>query len=324
MIISNKIDGIEVLELPTNWPVGPVNLFLIFGEKLTLVDCGRRLEPAWEQFNSFLGQLGLSVMDIEQIVLTHHHGDHIGLLDWILDKNPIPVYAHANCRPYLTNDSAHFENGNTFFKQFYKEFGIPAELAKKLSRKKGWNQGPKNKIIIEQELDEGVAIPGLSEWQVIETKGHAQSHISLYRPRDQVLLCGDHLIKHSPAGIFLEPPIYPETERSKPLIQYVNNLHKLLRLPVKLTLSGHGERIDDLPELINETFEKIDKRALRIKKLLVNQQKNGLEIVKELYPNKYEDAVVLLASDTVGLLDLLLDRKEIAALEIDGVIYYSA
>lgn len=40
-----------------------------------------------------LSHLGLSIHDIDQIVLTHHHTDHTGLLNRVLDRHPIPVYA---------------------------------------------------------------------------------------------------------------------------------------------------------------------------------------------------------------------------------------
>ncbi|RFU65259.1 MBL fold metallo-hydrolase [Peribacillus glennii] len=324
MATSKQIAGIDIIELPTEWPVGPVNVFLIRGEKLTLVDCGRKLEKAWNTFNSVLRECGLSIMDIEQIVLTHHHGDHTGFLDWILEKNPVPVFAHTNCRPYLSRDDFHFKRGVEFFANFYKEFGISEESAKELAGSRGWNQGQRNKIEITLELDEGIPIPGLSEWQVIETKGHAQSHISLYRSSDQVLLCGDHLIKHTPAGIFLESPIFPETERSKPLIQYINNLKKCLDIPVRAALSGHGDIIDNLPALINETLQKIDKRADRVKSKLLNGRKTGYELVREIYPDRFEKAIIVLASDMIGLLDLLLERGEIFSENESGVLYYHA
>jgi glyoxylase-like metal-dependent hydrolase (beta-lactamase superfamily II) len=324
METSNQHAGIEVIELPTDWPVGTVNVYLVYGEKLTLVDCGRKLEKAWNQFNEALTKLGLKVMDIEQIILTHHHDDHVGFLDWILDINSVPVYAHPNCRPYLTHDAGHFRRRKEFFTEFYQQFGLPKELSEKLAGTKDWNEGIKNNIQITKDLDEGLPIPGLPDWQVIETKGHAQSHISLYRESDHVLLCGDHVIKHSPAGIFLESPIYPETERSKPLIQYVHNLKKCLRFPVDITLSGHGEMIDNLPELINETLHKIDRRALNVKSKLIDGNMSGYDLVKVLYLDRYKGALILLASDTIGLLDLLLERGEILSEERDGVVYYTA
>ncbi|WP_180953687.1 MBL fold metallo-hydrolase [Bacillus sp. T33-2] len=314
---------IETIQLSTDWPVGPVNVFLVYGEKLTLVDAGRKLGKAWDEFNTALKALGLNVKDIEQIVLTHHHGDHVGLLEYILDANPIPVYAHANCRPYLTKDVIHSENTYRFFKGFYTEFGLAEQLSHELASFKGWDQPFNRKIDISKDLNEGEQLPGLTGWRVIDTKGHAQSHISLYNSVDKVLIAGDHLIKHIPAGIFLEPPIEPETERSRPLIQYVDNLKKLVEYPIQITLSGHGEPIDNSRELINETLEKIDKRAARVRSMLLDGKKNGYQLVKKLYPGRFEGAMTLLASDTIGLLDLLEDRGEIVAQNEDGVIYYS-
>jgi hypothetical protein len=43
-------------------------------------------------------------------------------------------------------------------------------------------------------------------------------------------------------------------------------------------------------------------------------------LVKELYPDRYEAAKILLASDTIGLLDLLVERGEIFPEVEDGVI----
>jgi glyoxylase-like metal-dependent hydrolase (beta-lactamase superfamily II) len=320
---TNRVKDIEIIQLPTNWPVGPVNLYLIKGEKLTLVDAGRRLEKAWILFHDALEQRGMTIMDIEQVVLTHHHTDHIGLLDWLLEKNPIPVFAHPNCRPYLTLDESHFKRAREFFTAFYRENGAPKAFVEKLALAESEFSGLRNKVETLQDIDEGASIPGLSEWKVIETKGHAQSHISLYRPKDEVFLSGDHLIKHTPAGIFLDPPIFPETIRSKPLIQYMNNLRKCLAFPVSLTFSGHGEPIEDVRGLIQKTLENIEKRAQKVKNLLYGCRKNAYQLIQVLYPDRYEREVSVLLSDMVSLLDLLADRNEICQEEENGVLYYS-
>jgi len=316
------IAGIEVLELPTNWPVGPVNLFLVRGEKLTLVDCGRKLPVAWRMFVDFLKTHDLTPRDIEQIVLTHHHDDHVGLLDYLLAERDIPIYAHANSLPYLTNDQAHYKRSEAFFYSLYKQFGIEDNVSHKLSKRTVPRLNIQHKIMLAKELDEGVAIPGLPDWQVLETKGHAQSHISLYRPNDRILLCGDHLIKHVPAGIFQESPITPATERSKPLLQYIDNLHKLAKLPVSVALSGHGEPIDHVHEHIWQVLRKIEKRIRKVADTLKEGPKTGLEIVQDLYKHRYQSQLELFTSDTLGLLDLLIHQAKITAETRDGVIYY--
>lgn len=319
---AKKINDIEMIELPTEWSIGPVNLFLIKGEKLTLVDAGRRLRRAWDTFNATLNQRGFSIMDIEQVVLTHHHTDHTGLLDWLLEKNPIPVYAHRNCLPYLKQDKEYFKSTSEFFENFFQQHGVPTELIEELIKLSGEEQELRTEVDI-TTIEEGSIIPGLSEWKVIETIGHAQSHLSLYRPRDQVLLCGDHLIKHMPSGIFLEAPIFPETIRAQPLIQYINSLKKCLSFPVSLALSGHGEPIEDVQNQIHETLNKIERRTHKVKNMLHDGKKNAFQIIQCLYPIKYKRELWLFLSDIVSLLDLLTVRNEVQLEEVSGVTYYS-
>jgi glyoxylase-like metal-dependent hydrolase (beta-lactamase superfamily II) len=315
---------VKRIELPTDWPVGPVNVYLIFGEKLTLIDAGRKLGKSWTEFKGALRKEGLLVRDIEQVILTHHHGDHIGLLDYILEDHPVPVYAHGNCRPFLLQDRTFFKNSREFFENFYKEFGLPEEKACRLAAFKDRDESRRRIIHIERELQDGDIITGLKGWQVVETKGHAQSHISLYNSEERILMCGDHLIGHLPAGVFLEAPHDTGEERSKPLIQYIESLRKLLKLSVDITLSGHGEPIEHLSRKIHETLIKIDKRSARVKGKLLRNKKNGYELVHELYGQKAERAMGVFVSDAIGLLDLLQHRNEITAENHDGILYYIA
>src|SRR5690606_38524955 len=99
------------------------------------------------------------------------------------------------------------ESGRSFYKVFYKEFGMPDDLTDRLANGRRWNAGVSEQFELAGVIDEGDKIPGLSEWDVIEIKGHAQSQLGLYRPKDKVFICADHLIKHSPAGMFMEAPI---------------------------------------------------------------------------------------------------------------------
>ena len=62
--------GILQLSIPTPFPVGPVNVYLLEGEPLTLVDAGPRTEDAFEVLKAGLSELGYSVSDVEQVVIT--------------------------------------------------------------------------------------------------------------------------------------------------------------------------------------------------------------------------------------------------------------
>ena len=313
---------IEKLVLPTNFPIGPIHAYLVFGEKLTLIDTGLKTDQAWKELNIGLERLGLKLTEIEQIVLTHHHNDHVGLLDWILEKHPtVPVFAHRDTLTFL-QDEDYLDWTGEFFKTLLQEFGLPKEMAYKWAfRKRGRTLS--NNLEIETVLQEGDKVPGLSDWQVIETLGHSQDHLSLYNAKDQMLICGDHIIKGMHSGIFLDAPLYGKP-RARPLIQYFQNLEKCKNLPIKLTYSGHGPDIDHLVEVIKATEENIENRLQRVINALkkANGSATGFEIIQDVYRRRYEKAVITFVFEIVAVLDLLEERNIIIAEKTNGVYHY--
>lgn len=317
-----NIEQVIQIELPTRFAVGPVNVYLIQSEKLTLVDTSPKHEENWELLNQALREHGYSIQDIEQVVLTHHHADHVGLLERILEANPVPVYGHPNCRPWIRQDPEFYQWHQAFFAKFYQELGVPFKLLREFQAFQKVMEKVSCRADLTGELIEGTPIPGLPEWRIIETKGHAQSHISLFRERDGLLIAGDHVIKHISSNALLEPPQRPGAPRVKPLLQYMENLRKCAELPVTLTLSGHGQAVKDLPALVEQRLEKIEERAGRIKEILAEGAETAFEVVQALFPDKYEKEIGLTVSEVVGHLDLLLARGEIREEKKNGILIY--
>src|SRR4051812_27697194 len=114
--------GIDVIELGSGFPVGAVNCYLVFGEKLTLIDTGSNLPENMNILIKGLGERELTIQDIDQVLLTHHHLDHVGLLERILEVHPIPVLGHPNCRPWLKQEPALMNHYLEFSHQFLTEF----------------------------------------------------------------------------------------------------------------------------------------------------------------------------------------------------------
>src|SRR5699024_12090306 len=86
---------------------------------------------------------------------------------------------------------------------------------------------------VTKAINYGDLLPGHKVWKVIETKGHAQSHLSFFRKNDGTFIGGDHLLHHISSNPILEPPYAGETERTKPLLQYRDNLIKCHYLGIK-------------------------------------------------------------------------------------------
>src|SRR5947209_14590282 len=70
--------SIETIQLPLP-RVGSVNAWLLRGDPLTLVDTGPRSAAALDALERGLGARGVRLEDIELVIGTHHHHDHVGL-----------------------------------------------------------------------------------------------------------------------------------------------------------------------------------------------------------------------------------------------------
>ncbi len=71
-----------------------VNVYLLVrGGEVVLIDAG--LESTWRLLEEYLGGLGLSLGSISTIIVTHHHGDHVGSLRKVAEASGARVAAHV-------------------------------------------------------------------------------------------------------------------------------------------------------------------------------------------------------------------------------------
>jgi glyoxylase-like metal-dependent hydrolase (beta-lactamase superfamily II) len=112
------------------------------------------------------------------ILLTHGHFDHAGSAGPLADIWGVHIYAHSLELPYLTGHSRYppFDlRSPGFFTRIARFF--PTSTV---------NLGTRV-----HTLDPSQVIPGLPDWEMIETPGHTPGHVAFFRRSDAVLLAGD-------------------------------------------------------------------------------------------------------------------------------------
>jgi glyoxylase-like metal-dependent hydrolase (beta-lactamase superfamily II) len=112
------------------------------------------------------------------ILLTHGHFDHAGSAGPLADVWGVPIYAHALELPYLTGRSTYppFDLSSPgFFTRIARFF--PTSTV---------NLGTHIAALHPHQ-----PIPGLPDWEMVETPGHTPGHVAFFRRRDAVLLAGD-------------------------------------------------------------------------------------------------------------------------------------
>ncbi|MBE4910395.1 MBL fold metallo-hydrolase [Bacillus luteolus] len=308
--MGQQLDTKEVIKftVPTPFPVGDVNLYLIKGDVLTLVDAGVKTEDAWNSFQEQLGAIGLKTTDIEQVVLTHHHPDHVGMLDFFPEA--LPVIGHPFNNPWISKDPEFFERHTAFFTDLFTKSGIDPAFLNLLRKVESPLRFSSHRSLT-STVTEGDRIAGLPEWRVIETPGHAGSHIVLYRERDGLVIGGDAILAHISPNPLLEPPQNNELERTKPQVQYNQTLKKLLDYDISRVHTGHGEDITELHSLIHKRLRRQEERAFSVLEMLREKPMTAFETCQQLFPTVYQKELMLTMSETIGQLDFLEELGEI-------------
>ncbi|UFJ41565.1 MBL fold metallo-hydrolase [Brevibacillus humidisoli] len=315
--------GVYQIELPTPFSVGPVNVYLIMGSELTLVDVGPYTPAAWDALVSGLELLGCQLGDVRQVVLTHHHVDHCGLLKKVKAASGALSFAHPLAVPYVEMDQTFMEHHNQFFYHLYRESGVPQKMMAVIEKFYQLMQTFCQPAGIDGLLKHDRPLPGLPEWQVLYTPGHSQSHLSLYRSSDQVLIGGDHILKRISSNAFIEPPRDPSQARALTLVQYRTALQMCADMDIELVLPGHGELVTNHRELISARLQRNWERTGVLRRLLQDGQKTAYELSALLFPDLYEKELALTLSETVGHIDLLTILHQVEREQRDGILYYS-
>lgn len=312
--------GLHKIIIPTPFAVGDVNSYLIKGDALTLIDVGPKTPEAWLALKAGLKEANVKPEDIEQVVLTHHHPDHAG---WVDGFENAKLYGHPYNDLWLRRDQAFFDYHDAFYLERIQEEGVPEELwfwVKKMKR-------PLNLLgdrPLDMTINEGDVLPGHPEWSVMETLGHAQSHLSFWNKESREMIGGDHVIAKVSSNPLIEPPFNPEDGRPKSLLQYNASLSRLLKMPIDVIYSGHGEEVRNVHELITQRLEKQHQRAMKVLGLLEGKEGTVYELTKQLFPHAYEKELGLTLSETIGQIDYLLeDGLILERLSDNGIFYYS-
>lgn len=305
------------LELETHFAEGTVNAFLAIGDSVTLIDTGNPGKASFQQLKSKLHTQGVTLKDIDQIVLTHIHIDHAGAIPFIQEEAELPIYVHEQTRGSINVGMDEYQRVQAFFQQFLTSSG--ADPLKHIIERPFKEENWRNVTFI----NEGDVLPlGGKEFKVVHVPGHSQSDILLWSEETGDTFAGDHLLKAFSVNAFIEAPNRGEFKRPRPLLQYRNSLEKVSRLPLKMIYPGHGESFTDHLSLIKTRLLEQEKRCEQILAILASGEKSIYEICTKMYPRLHGHTVFLGLSQIQGHLDLLEEREQVGYQQKDSVIRY--
>ena len=317
--------GIHTLRIPTPFMVGRVNCYLVEDEPLTLIDTGPNSGKALDELEHQLAERQRSIEDIELVILTHQHIDHIGLVEIIASRSGAEVAAIDVAVPYLENFGEDADRDDQFAVELMLSHGISQDVVtalRSVSRSfRAWGASPK----VTRPLADGEVLRLRDRTLEVQHRpGHSPSDTLLWDGDRRILFAADHLIAHISSNALITRPLDGSDRRTQALVAYMESLRKTRELPAEIVLPGHGEAVTDHVSLIDERFEGYRHRAEKIHSLIAERPRTGHELAQALWGDVAVTNAFLTLSEVIGHVDLLINAGRAREVNENGVIRFEA
>jgi glyoxylase-like metal-dependent hydrolase (beta-lactamase superfamily II) len=323
-----SIPELHQLVLPTPWPVGPVQIYLIDGDPLTLVDTGVKTPASRAGLEAGLEAIGRSIDEVRRVLLTHHHGDHLGQVASLRAAGAdLEVFAHADEVSLIEGFSEEQNERIVEHGELFSEYGVDERT---LSDRAAYlrdriAEGPTlcEPTRVDRVLHDGEVISFKRfELRVHHMPGHTAGHVVYEEAESGTLLTGDHVMGNAvPSTTSYYTGDLPEPgdplrrrPRLRGLPKYLDSLRRLRRLDANTILPAHGGVLSSAGRAIDDALLFYDVRVQRIERGLrslaaMGQDVTAWEIWRALFPNA--DPVREMRNRmlmVIGALDVLEDR----------------
>jgi glyoxylase-like metal-dependent hydrolase (beta-lactamase superfamily II) len=317
-------EGIHCLAIPTPFAVGRVNAYLIEDEPLTLIDSGPNSAKALDELEQALATRGHAIEDLELLVVTHQHIDHIGLAAILARRSGAPVAALAGLDRRLRDFRAEAELDDRFAARIMLRHGVPTDVVTALRAVSASFRAWGCTVEVDRTLAEGEALQLRDHTlRVLHRPGHSPSDTVFWDERRSLLIAGDHLLAHISSNPLLARPLEIEGDydgpRPQALLTYLDSLRQTRAMELELVLSGHGGPITDHVALIDERLRMHERRAEKIRGLIAERPRTAYEIAQALWGNVAVTQAYLTISEVLGHVDLLLADERLVEREQDGI-----
>lgn len=220
------------------------NMILIKDRYSILIDTGFGSDVL--ETEQLIQSAGVVPGDLQLIVNTHYHSDHVGGNHYLQKKYGVPIAAHK-WDAHLINACDHEACSADWLDQPVEPYRVNQSL-----------------------IDHDVIDTGSRTLQVLHTPGHTLGHISLYDSKEEILMSGD-LFHRNDVGWL---NIFREGVSS--IHRTIESLDRLANLPIRRAYSGHGPQMEN-------PLASIDGARKRLEKWLTQPEKVAWHACKRIF-----------------------------------------
>ncbi len=302
--------SVHRLETTVDWPPGNVAGYLVDCDEPVLFDTGMAGDDRREELIADLSEHGYELADVEHLVLTHPHTDHVGQVPAVLDAADPEVYAPAGVEERFERDVDELEAA---VRENARLAGVQGGFLDKavemsvesLERDRGLL--PSDAVDHWLPAGETVEIGPLTA-ETIHTPGHQADHLC-YRTEldgDRVLFSGDMAL-----GTFRPVAMHKGFDHGyeDAISGFYTALDRLGERDVDRVFTGHDQPHAEFDEVVERDREGLDHLLERTAEALENG--SGETAVDIAYQRSGDRNMEYLVIETASAL---------AHLEAEGVV----
>jgi glyoxylase-like metal-dependent hydrolase (beta-lactamase superfamily II) len=304
-----------------------VNIWLLRGDPLTLIDTGPRSDEALIALEAGLRREGLRVEDIELVIPTHHHLDHSGLIATIVARSGARVAALDRTADYGASYAERSAADRSFSLELMRHHGVPESVIEANEGFWDFIRDTSEAFVTDVVLsDRDVIAAGGRELRILARPGHSTTDSLLVDEGSATAFVGDHLLSGISSNTEVVPAAEPTGSRPRARIEYLGNLRRTAAMPLGRLLTGHGEPVTDHRRLVLRRFSEHQRRCQRILEALAEGPAQAYGIAAHLWSARtVAEQPLLVVWEVLGHLDLLLDDGTVAEeIRDDGSRYGKA
>ena len=315
---------ITCLTVPTPFRIGPINCWLIEGDALTIVDVGPNDPASLAALERLLAENGYRLEDLDLILLTHQHYDHLGLTHTVRERSGAQVVTHEDLAPFLRGGATSSEAEDQFAEQVMALHGVDSASITELraASQARWKFGCA--CTVDRTLADG---DNLDLGGIVLRTHHRPGH----SPTDTIFVdettgrafVGDHLLGSISANPILHRPVHGPADavnRPRTLARYLESMDRSAALGLTEALTGHRDTVSDVAGLVERRHRETEERKEQIFAATEAGPCSAFAIVRVLWPRLPVDQVYLGICEVLGHVDLLVTEGRLEEVTEQGSV----
>jgi len=306
------------LAFDVDWPPGHVACYLVDGPEPVLVDAATPDHEA--AFRERLAAFDHEPADVEHVLITHPHVDHVGQVPTVLAAGDPTVHAPAGVRERFARDP---DDVAARVRRNCTEAGFPDEQLEMAVEMAVESLERDSALLDPSSVDHWVepgnpTTVGTLEVDPVHVPGHQADHLSYVAEVDgeRALLAGD-------VGIEPFRPVVMhdglDDGHREAFDAFYTALDRLAALDVDRVYPGHGPVHDDLAGTIERDRRSLDDRLDRVEGLVADGYSTVPGVTMALAGDR---DVKYLIPEAMGALAHLERTGEVSVEIVDGVRQY--